>query len=413
MGLVYLDEAKAGMQLEKDLVCPNGRFLLPAGSVLEEKHLVIARSWGITELYIQGIDRESLDMEAESGFSPESIALAEEELAKLYRQADMNVPAMAEIYRINRLTLSSLIEKKGQGVLIKKTKQVEEARLPKTFVKGQLSAAAIVEKEVGLASFPDIYYKIKDVLASPVSSASHMADVVEKDTSLSAKLLKIVNSAFYSFPSKIDSIRRAITIIGTKELGTLAVGISAIEAFKGIPVELTNMKVFWRHSIACGVFSRLLGTYIDEVSTERLFVSGLLHDIGRLVIFRVMPEESAYTLYLSHKLVKPLADIEYEVLGFDHAEVGSALMEKWKFPSHLVKNVRYHHHPKPIHLESSIVAVADCMAVAFGSPVSSSYIVPNTTADIWDSLGISTSVIANVVSQSERQIVEIEDVFFG
>ncbi|MGE4318456.1 MAG: HDOD domain-containing protein [Deferribacterales bacterium] len=411
MGLIYLDDIKPGMTLEKDLVCPNGRFLLPSGSVLEEKHLKIARSWGITEAFIAGLDMETLKQAAEADISPESITLAEDILSKQYKHADLTVPVMQEIYSINRLTLSRHIEEKGRDI-IKPAPEFEEARLPKSFIKGQVTAASIVEREVGLASFPDIYYKIKDVLASPTSSASHMADVVEKDTSLSAKLLKIVNSAFYSFPSKIDSIRRAITIIGTKELGTLAVGISAIEAFKGIPTELTNMKIFWRHSITCGVFARLLGTYIEEVSTERLFVSGLLHDIGRLVIFRVLPDESAHTLYLSHKLNKPLCDIEFEVLGFDHAEVGSALLEKWKFPGQLVKNIKYHHHTRPIHTEASIVEIADCLAVAFGSPVASSHIVPSISMEVWDSLGISTSVIANVISQSDRQITEIEDVFF-
>lgn len=412
MGLIYIDDLRPGMKLEHDLICPNGRFLLSSGSVLEEKHIRIARSWGITEAHVVGMDRETLNLEAQAGFSPETMASVDAYMEQLYRFTDLTVPAMNEIYRINKLILCNRVEHKGAEAL-PKTPAATEARLPKGFTKGAVTADSMVEKEVGLASFPDVYYKIKDVLSNPTSSASHMADVVEKDTSLSAKLLKIVNSAFYSFPSRIDSIRRAITIIGTKELGTLAVGISAIEAFKGIPTEFTDMRKFWRHSIACGVFARLLGVHIDEVSTERLFVSGLMHDIGRLVIFRALPEESAYTLFLSCKLQKPLADIEYEVLGFDHADVGGALLEKWKFPSQLVKNVRFHHSVKNIHIESSIVAAADCMAVAFGSPVTSSYIIPSISKEVWDALGISTSVIANVVTQSERQIDEIEDAFFG
>lgn len=412
MGLIYLDDVKAGMKLEKDLVCPNGRFLLPAGSILEEKHIKIARSWGITEAYISGADREAINTEAEAKISPEALKKADEILEQRYKYVDLSVPAMHEIHRLNRLIISRSIEKNGDAAYAP-TKKIEEVRLPKSFVKGQISSSYIIEKEVGLASFPDIYYKIKEVLDSPISSAAHMADLVEKDTSLSAKLLKIVNSAFYSFPSRIDSIRRAITIIGTRELGTLAVGISAIEAFKGIPIELTNMRVFWQHSIACGIFARLMGTHIDDVSTERLFVSGLLHDIGRLVIFRNMPEVSAYILYMSNKLQKPLASLEFEVLGYDHAEIGSALMEKWKFPMQLVKNVRFHHTAQPVYLESSIISAADCMAVAFGAPVSKSNIVPPVSNLIWESLGVSTSIISNVVSQSGRQIQDVENIFFG
>lgn len=414
MGLVYIDDIKPGMVLEKNLVCPNGRFLLGAGSVFEVKHIKIARSWGITEAYIEGVDKETLDSAAEAEYSEEILDIAHQALSSSFSNVDHNVPVMQEIFRLNKLLIA---QKLTAGKLTKDqalsriTMQAQET--PDTLNKANMSARWLVDKEVGLASFPDIYYKINEVLNSPKSSASHMADVVEKDTSLSAKLLKIVNSAFYSFPSRIDSIRRAITIIGTKELATLAVGISAIEAFKGIPEELTNMKLFWRHSIACGVFARLLGTYLEDVSTERLFVSGLLHDIGRLVIFRALPEHSSYSLYISVTENRPLCDVEKEIFGFEHAEVGSALMEKWKFPAKLVKNIRFHHSESAVDIESSIVNIADCLAIAFGSPISKSNIVPSINFKIWDSLKLSPSVIQPIVSQSERQIVEIEDVFFS
>jgi putative nucleotidyltransferase with HDIG domain len=413
MGLVYIDDVKPGMKLEKDIFCPNGRFLLGAGSVIEEKHIKIARSWGITEAYVDGADKVSLDMETEAQFAPESIALAEKILASNYKYYDDTVPVMKEVYRINKILVAADIESgKVNAESLLKPEMKLDFPAPKPIDRSVMNARWLVEKDVGLASFPDIYFKINEVLNSPRSSASHMADVVEKDTSLSAKLLKIVNSAFYSFPSKIDSIRRAITIIGTKELATLALGISAIEAFKGIPEELTNMKQFWRHSISCGVFARLLGTYIEGVSTERLFVSGLLHDIGRLVIFRTLPEQSAYSLYLSIKEGIPLHESEERVFGFEHSEVGSALMEKWKFPPRLVKNVRFHHASAAVDIESSIVNVADCLAIAFGSAVSLSRVVPAINPKIWDSLGLSASVVQPIVNQSDRQIEEIEDVFF-
>jgi HD-like signal output (HDOD) protein len=414
MGLVYIDDVKPGMKLEKDLVCPNGRFLLGKGAVFETKHIKIAKSWGITEAFIEGKDKNLLDSEAEAAFSPEELDTAEQILQQNFKNTDMSVDATKEIFRLNKLTIARAL-KDGDLSAEEALKPIEvgELNVPAPIDKSKMTAAILVEKEIGLASFPDIYYKINEVLNSPRSSASHMADVVEKDTSLSAKLLKIVNSAFYSFPSKIDSIRRAITIIGTKELATLAVGISAIEAFQGIPKELTNMRLFWRHSIACGVFARLLGTYVEGVSTERLFVSGLLHDVGRLVLFRSLPEYSAYSLQLSIRDCRPLASVEKELLGFEHADVGSALMEKWKFPTKLIKNVRFHHADAAVDIESSILNIADCLAIAFGSPVSVSTVVPSINPAIWNSLGLSPSVIQPIVSQSERQIDEIEDVFFA
>lgn len=414
MGLVYIDDVKPGMMLEKDLVCPNGRFLLGKGAIFETKHIKIAKSWGITEAFIEGKDKTLLDSEAEAEFAPELLETAEQILEHNFKNTDTSVVVMKEIYRLNKLTIATAL-KNGETTAEEAMKPVDLSSIPdaKPLDKTRVTASSIVEREIGLASFPDIYYKINEVLNSPRSSASHMADVVEKDTSLSAKLLKIVNSAFYSFPSKIDSIRRAITIIGTKELATLAVGISAIEAFSGIPKNLTNMRLFWRHSIACGVFARLLGTYVEGVSTERLFVSGLLHDVGRLVIFRSLPEHSAHTLKLSIEKSMPLASVEKELFGFEHADVGAALMEKWKFPAKLIKNVKFHHADAAVDIESSILNVADCLAIAFGSPVSVSTVVPSVNSAVWSSLGLSPSVIQPIVSQSERQIDEIEDVFFA
>ncbi|XOB65677.1 HDOD domain-containing protein [Deferribacteres bacterium DY0037] len=413
MGLVYIDDIKPGMKLEKDLVCPNGRFLLGAGSVFETKHIKIARSWGITEAFITGVDKSILDSQAEAEFSKEILADAESILERNFRNTSLTADVAKEIYRLNKLNIAEGIKSgKIKAADALKEQDISNISEPQPVDRNVITPKYLVDKEIGLASFPDIYYKINEVLNSPRSSASHMADVVEKDTSLSAKLLKIVNSAFYSFPSKIDSIRRAITIIGTKELATLAVGISAIEAFKGIPQELTNMRLFWRHSIACGVFARLLGTYLEGVSTERLFVSGLLHDVGRLVIFKSLPEHSAYALYLSMTQSRPLAEVEKELFGFEHADVGSALMEKWKFPSRLIKNVKFHHTDSAVDVESSIINIADCLAIAFGAPVSASTIVPSVSEKIWGSLGLSPSVIQPIVSQSERQIEEIEEVFF-
>ncbi|PLX70604.1 MAG: phosphohydrolase [Denitrovibrio sp.] len=413
MGLVYIDDIKPGMVLEKNLVCPNGRFLLSAGAVFEVKHLKIARSWGITEAYIEGVDKKTLDDAAESEYPQEILDIAEQAQRNRFSNVDHHVPVMQEIYRLDKLHIAKQL---ATGKLTKEDAlseiKMDRPETPEGLNKNNISAKWLIDKEVGLASFPDIYYKINEVLNSPKSSASHMADVVEKDTSLSAKLLKIVNSAFYSFPSRIDSIRRAITIIGTKELATLAVGVSAIEAFKGIPAELTNMKLFLRHSIACGVFARLLGTYLDGVSTERLFVSGLLHDVGRLVIFRSLPDHSAYSLYASISENRPLCDVEREIFGFEHAEVGSALMEKWKFPTKLVRNVRFHHADVAVELEPSIINIADCLSIAFGSPISKSNIVPSINFKIWESMKLSPSVIQPIVNQSKRQIDEIEDVFF-
>ena len=133
-----------------------------------------------------------------------------------------------------------------------------------------MDPSSLVGEDTQLASLPNIFMEITDVLSDPRSSAINIANVISKDPSLSAKLLKIVNSAFYNFPSRIDTISRAVMIIGSKQLSALALGTSIIRIFQDIPSDLVNMKSFWEHSLACGIGARMIASYKNIHNTEQI-----------------------------------------------------------------------------------------------------------------------------------------------
>ena len=413
MALIPVDNLKAGMVLEKDLIAFNGRFLLPSGSTLTEKHIQTMKIWGVAEVTVTEDHDEDLPLEAPAEISQEIMARAEVLLARLFVTKPEESP-MKEMYEVAlHRTASALLRKElpefAPPLPAQKAPGLAHEK------EGIPTPADLVSREVRLASLPDVYYRIMEVINSVRSSASQIAETVSSDTSLLTRLLKLVNSAFYGFPSKIETVSRAVAIIGTKELSTLALGIAAVQYFTDISPEYIDMKNFWRHSIACGVYARLLASEKIGVSEERLFVAGLLHDIGKLILIRQIPRQARQALeYASAKRIS-LAAAEREVLGFDHAQLGAALLREWKIPSSLETIVRFHHSPHASQsvLEATLLSAANSLAIAALQGRSGTPVVPEISSSLWKETGVPAAVFSAVVLQGDRQITDISSSFLG
>ena len=226
---------------------------------------------------------------------------------------------------------------------------------------------------------------------------------------MTARLLKIVNSAFYSFPNKIETISRAVTIVGTQQLRDLALATSVMKLFQGIPADLMNMEAFWRHSIACGVTARVLATYRREANVERFFVSGILHDIGRLVLCMKSPDWMRAALDRCQSQRELLYRVEYEELGFDHASVGRYLLQNWKLPASLEETVAFHHNPDAATrypVETAVIHVADIISHAMELGRSGELFVPPLNEQAWDRIHVAPNQLAGILEQVDRQYRE-------
>ncbi len=217
----------------------------------------------------------------------------------------------------------------------------------------------------GLVSPPEVCIQLLDLVESPMSTAHEIGEVIASDPNLSARLLKLVNSSFYNYSSRIDTLSRAIAIVGTRELYSLAVSVSAIRSFSRIPVEIINMDTFWRHSLFCGIIARYLGKRCGVLHPERLFVAGLLHDIGSLVIFARVPEKAKELLMIAQGDEQTLAYVEQQEFGFNHADLGGMLAALWSLPDTLVEAISCHHNPLDAvcsKQQAAIVKIADALA---------------------------------------------------
>ncbi len=257
----------------------------------------------------------------------------------------------------------------------------------------------------GVASLPGVYLRLSEVVSDPRTSAADVGRVIAEDPGLTARLLKLVNSAMYGFPSRIETVSHAISIVGTAQLQDLALATSVIRLFAKLPQQLVTMEAFWRHSVACGVIARSLAARRREANVERYFVAGLLHDIGRPVMYLQAPDESRAALTRSRDAAVPLFQAEQEVFGFDHSHVGHALMDQWKLPAALREAVAQHHHPdraQRFPVEAAVVHVADLMANALALGSSGESGIPPLEPSAWDVVGLPASVLADLVEECER-----------
>ncbi len=414
---VRIEAIKPGMVLAEDLVHSNGRYLFGKGTQLDEKHRRILKIWGIHSVEIEnGIGDSEFSIAEE--YDPAILQAAQNLTAQRFPAGSMDHPFFEELLRICTLQNAEIMAKEGmlkrdEASSTSEPVQMSESEPVCPSFKERVNLQTLVDREATLASLPNVFMEICNVIDDPRSSAVHISDVISKDVSLSARLLQLVNSAFYMFPSKIHTISRAVMIVGTKQISTLALGTCAIEVFKNIPAGLVDMKSFWRHSVACGVSARMIASYMNIFNPERLFVAGLLHDIGRIVVYTRIPHQAKEILTWAAHANVLLRDAEIKALGWDHARLGGMLLKKWKFPLMLEHGVSYHHNPfkSQYPLEASIVCLSDVLANAMEIGSSGEHLVPPMMPAVWDKIGFERAALAEIVQLIERQVAEISHLF--
>ena len=158
-----------------------------------------------------------------------------------------------------------------------------------------------------LISLPDIYLRLRSVLDDPDFSMSEVADVISRDPGMTARLLRLVNSAYFGLAAKIETVTRATSLLGTQQVHDLVLATSVADTFEGMSSEVMDMQRFWRRSIHCGILSRQLANKCNVLDSERLFVAGLLRDIGHLVMYQTIPLQSQQAMEQSARTARPAA----------------------------------------------------------------------------------------------------------
>ena len=214
-----------------------------------------------------------------------------------------------------------------------------------------------IQSIIQLPALPAIAIEIINMVEDPRTSASMLGRVISKDQVLTAKVLKIANSPFYGFSRKIATIDFAIIVLGFDTLKEVVMSVSLISSLSKKLTREFNSRQFWDHSIACGVIARALARNHGYRVIGEVFIAGLLHDIGILIINQYLFNEYKEIVKLIKQEKLSLEDAEMRVLGVTHGEIGSWLAEKWNFPGQLVDTIAYHHHPIQSEQYREIVSI--------------------------------------------------------
>jgi putative nucleotidyltransferase with HDIG domain len=219
-------------------------------------------------------------------------------------------------------------------------------------------------KQAGeLPSLPEVYIRVTELLETENSTGLKIGEAVQTDPALTARILKLINSAYYGLQNPVTSISQAVTLLGRQQLKQALLGSVLAGVFKDFDITAFPLRDFWQHSIKTAIIARQLAMQNARViDHEAFFTAGLLHDIGWLVIAKVNPGSYTQITGLARTENKEVIQVETEKLGVTHIDVGVALLEKWGIPGLITECVRNHHdidHIGPYAIESSIVFLAN------------------------------------------------------
>ncbi len=260
-----------------------------------------------------------------------------------------------------------------------------------------------------LPSLPIVIHQIQKALANPDNSMGQISKIIEKDSSLALKTLKLVNSAYYGLRNPITSIKEAIIILGLETVHNLVLGLSVIKMFKNSNRKMFDHGAFWEHSLGCALISKNIAKHTHQDGSEECFIAGLLHDIGKLIFEQYLHEEYITVLKLTKDNDTALVSQETAVFGFTHADVGAFIAMKWKFPIQLAVIIRYHHSRLQTPLEFKKYKSA-LTIVSMANQICNEYSIGNSMENHWESdpafsaLNINKEELEEITTQVKDEI---------
>ena len=203
----------------------------------------------------------------------------------------------------------------------------------------------IINRIEEIPTLPVISQKILDVMSDPEASYKDIVNVVEYDQALALKILKVANSAFFGSIGKVSSLENAMVKLGMNEVRSIVLGVSVHNFFSGNSNGLFDIDKFWEHSIVCSQVSKYLGNHFRIKNSDMLFLGGLIHDMGKVVIGQYFHDEFLEIIEYIDSNHSSFSEAEKAVIGTTHYQIAAKLLNQWNFPKEVIMNILYHHAP--------------------------------------------------------------------
>ena len=271
---------------------------------------------------------------------------------------------------------------------------------------------ACVEK---LASLPAVYHRIREQLDSPDGSVAEVARLVSTDPALTTHLLHVVNSAMYGFSGQIATVSRSVQLLGLRQVHDLVLSMSVSAVFDGLRPNVMDVSQFWRASVLRALSARAGARLRGVVDAERMFVEGLLADIGHLVMYHTIPHEVEEARVIARKSERALFEVERERLGCDFAEVGATLLAMWHLPAGIATAVGCQNEPRLAEehtFEAGLLFLANAIADADECNVSTQDATARLPQPLWIQLGLDPETFTVIREDAELNLAAVLNLFF-
>ncbi|KAF2956760.1 HDOD domain-containing protein [Marinitoga sp. 38H-ov] len=259
-----------------------------------------------------------------------------------------------------------------------------------------------------------ILKRIMDIASNPSSNTKELESAVLQSPPLVAKILKLSNSAYYALPRKITKVSQAINILGFKTVRNLAMGIFVAESFFKREFEYLDSKKFWQHSMAVAVASELLSQVVNYPDKEEIFLSGMLHDLGKIVMGIITPENLEMALNVAdHKKVS-FHKAENMLNMLDHQTLGKQLFQDWNLPENVIYTAAHHDNPEKIKIDTYtmniyIVHLANISINTIYYGYSGCYDIPVPSDVVWNKFDMNSKKYLNYLNELEKKLEESND----
>jgi putative nucleotidyltransferase with HDIG domain len=267
-----------------------------------------------------------------------------------------------------------------------------------------------IDKFIGslekLPTLPMIYTKLQRLLQSPETTIHAISTVISEDQVIAAKVLRIVNSAFYGYPQKIGNLNRAIVTLGFNVIKNLVLATSVWDMFQKIQAgPQFDKENFWRHAIGCAVASRVVAEAAAIKNPDEVFTGGLLHDIGKIIPAIHYPEKFSEVLVMVEQNALTMSEAEKKIFGFDHAQIGAVIAVKWGFPQETIQMIAQHHISEfslTIPKSTAAVHFGNILAMALGLGSGGEKYLPPLANRVWETLGLNLSSLELIMEKIVR-----------
>ncbi|MCX5815752.1 MAG: HDOD domain-containing protein [Proteobacteria bacterium] len=252
-----------------------------------------------------------------------------------------------------------------------------------------------------LPTLPGILKKILKALENPNVSLTEIGAFISNDPVITAKVLKMVNSAVYGFPGRISSVSQAVILLGLNVVKGLLLGVSIFELMQETMVGL------WEHSMGCSIAARLIARKKGLKEPEEISIAALLHDIGKVILILQYPEHYKHAMKQAQERGVVISLAEEDVFAVTHADAGSWIAEKWRFPGTLTEVIWHHHKPRlsgTFSIETSIVYLADILVRARGFGFAGDSLVPAINPAVWENLKMTENDLKDILKEMEDLI---------